>query len=202
MFKYVLAIIVLLVTDLISYNYLMVIASDRYPYRFSPNGEALIFQKKPIILNDTKDFDFDTYFSILSFKDTAYRYEFIDDLLVIDLENRKYRFSYTIIEPIIETVEKVVYKEVYIKETVQESVSEEKEEGPQMEEEYFRLRKDHIYFQKGEDISSIIPVLKDLVDTNMQVTIDYSSLDPNRNGQYSVFFITKEGRTQLTVEIR
>ncbi len=206
MYKLVFILLILLVTDIISFNYLTIINSDKTAYPFVPGSSNMIFQKKEIVLDDPSDFDFGTYFSMLGFKDTAFKYEFSKDHLIVDMDGKRFLYDYRIKEPQIETVEKVVYKEV-TKVAEKEnshtsiSVSENEKEGFVYEESYFRLHKESAGFEKGTDISEIILFLKDEADTNMQVTIDYSSLNPNQIGQYTVYFITENGKSPFLVEI-
>ena len=206
MYKLIFVFFILLVTDIISFNYLTIINADRTAYPFDPRSSNMIFQKKEIILDDPSDFDFDTYFSLLGFNDTAFKYEFSNDHLIVDMEGKRFFYDYLIREPQIETVEKIVYKEV-VREIKKEndnesvSVSEAEKEGYTYEESYFRLHRDGAGFEKGTEISEIILFLKDQADTNMQVTIDYSSLNPNQIGHYTDYFVTKNGKSPFLIEI-
>lgn len=206
MYKLIFVFLILLVTDIISFNYLTIINADKTAYPFSPGSNNMIFQKKEIVLDDPSDFEFNTYFSMLGFKDTAFKYEFSKDHLIVNVDGKRFLYDYEIKEPQIETVEKVVYKEV-VKEAGKESshgsasVSESEIEGYMYEESYFRLHRESAGFEKGTEISEIILFLKDQADTNMQVTIDYSSLNPNQIGQYMIYFITENGKSPFLIEI-
>ena len=158
-------------------------------------------------MDDVAEFDFDTYFELLSFKDTAYRYEFKDEQLFVYLDNDTFAYNYKLKEPIIETVEKIVYKEVEKPQTQSSSTSQIEQDTQSNEIEYieeadyFRLRRESFSFEEGTDLSDIIAVLKDQVDTNLPVTIDYSALNPNQIGQYTIFFISSSQKYPFLIEI-
>ena len=198
----------LFIADMISYNYLKLISENKIPYRFIPSIKSFIYQKKDIVIDDPKDFNLEDFFVIVGFKDSIYRYEFKDDVLQIELDGKTYHYDYELRQPVVEIVEKTVYKEVVKEVKVsepqqQEDDDERKESSGEYlyEEDYFRLRKDKAIFDEGEDISKIIEVIKDQADTNMQVTIDYSQLNPNIIGQYTVYFIAGNQKYPFLVEI-
>ena len=199
----------LIVCNIVSFQYLKLIYSQKEAYVFSNTTEDFLLQKKELLFDSIDDFVFEDYFMIISSNDKNYRYSFEDEKLRIALDHKQFTFDYSIKEPVIETVEKIVYKEVIV---------ERKEETPpttpsvstntpisyeekEYEEAYFRISSSHLTFAQGTSINEIIETISSQVDTNMQVSIDYSSLNPNQIGQYTVNFVTESGNYQIIVEI-
>ena len=190
----------LIFLNIISYLYLLEIVQGQETFVFKPEQSAFIIQKKDIILDDTADFEFDDYFLICSFANYLYRYEFTQDYLKIRLDGKDYFYPYKISEKEVEVVEKVVVKEVYVQTSspVQETGQVDEDD---YEENYFVLLKDHCRFEAGSDMSDIISTIQSCVSTNMRTTVDYSQLNPNQIGYYSVFFITDEQKYEISIEI-
>ena len=69
------------------------------------------------------------------------------------------------------------------------------------EADYFYLKNQSLSFEKGTDISVIIREITDSVDTNQDVSVDYSQLNPNQTGTYQVFFMTKSQKYDFFVNI-
>ncbi len=198
-------IILLCLSIYTSYRYLLLTLKSRVAFHFVPCEQAFLLQKKDIVLDDQKDFVLQEYFDILCNSDISYRYQFEENYLFIYLKGKKFAYPYQIKEPKIETVEKTIYKEVvkevpvYLGNTNTESDETTYESYP--EEDYFHLRNDYLSFPIDSDLSVIIEAISSDIDTNMQVSIDYSLLNPNQIGQYPIQIHTSNQDYVISVEI-
>ena len=198
-------IILLCLSIYTSYRYLLFTLKSRVAFHFAPCEQAFLLQKKDIVLDDQKDFVLQEYFDILCNSDISYRYQFEENYLFIYLKGKKFAYPYQIKEPKIETVEKTIYKEVvkevpvYLGNTNTESDETTYESYP--EEDYFHLRNDYLSFPIDSDLSVIIEAISSDIDTNMQVSIDYSLLNPNQIGQYPIQIHTSDQDYVISVEI-
>ena len=202
--KLLFMIVILVITDLISFSYLRALNQKKIDYHFEPHSNIFLCQKKDIILEEIDDFVFSEYFDVLSLRDYVFKYRFDDNRIYITIDDTTYSYPYEVKDKEVITVEKVVYQQI-VKEVEKPLPvsSQEKEEiiEYEIEEDYFRFRNDELSFQQGTDISEIISEISKNVDTNQNVTIDYSQLNPNQIGQYSVFFITKQQKYAFSVKI-
>ncbi|MBQ1774777.1 MAG: hypothetical protein IIZ95_00380 [Erysipelotrichaceae bacterium] len=198
-------IILLCLSIYTSYRYLLFTLKSRVAFHFVPCEQAFLLQKKDIVLDDRKDFVLQEYFDILCNSDISYRYQFEENHLFIYLKGKKFAYPYQIKEPKIETVEKTIYKEVvkevpvYLGNPNTESDETTYESYP--EEDYFHLRNDYLSFPIDSDLSVIIEAISSDIDTNMQVSIDYSLLNPNQIGQYPIQIHTSDQDYVISVEI-
>lgn len=202
--KLLFMILILLITDLISFSYLRTLYLNRLDYHFEPHSKIFLCQKKDIILEEIDDFIFEEYFDVLSLRDYVYKYHFDKDRLYITIDDMTYTYPYEVREKEVITVEKVIYQEVVREIEKPAPVSTQRKEEIieyEVEEDYFRFLTEELSFEQGTDISLIISEIRNNVDTNQNVTIDYSQLNPNQIGQYSVFFITKEQKYAFSVKI-
>lgn len=202
--KLLFMILILLITDLISFCYLRTLYLNRLDYHFEPHSKIFLCQKKDIILEEIDDFIFEEYFDVLSLRDYVYKYHFDKDRLYITIDDMTYTYPYEVKEKEVITVEKVIYQEVVREIEKPAAVSTQRKEEIieyEVEEDYFRFLTEELSFEQGTDISLIISEIRNNVDTNQNVTIDYSQLNPNQIGQYSVFFITKEQKYAFSVKI-
>ncbi|MBR4470578.1 MAG: hypothetical protein IKS54_04610 [Erysipelotrichaceae bacterium] len=67
--KLLFMILILLITDLISFSYLRTLYLNRLDYHFEPHSKIFLCQKKDIILEEIDDFIFEEYFDVLSIRD-------------------------------------------------------------------------------------------------------------------------------------
>lgn len=202
--KLLFMILILLITDLISFCYLRTLYLNRLDYHFEPHSKIFLCQKKDIILEEIDDFIFEEYFDVLSLRDYVYKYHFDKDRLYITIDDMTYTYPYEVKEKEVITVEKVIYQEVVREIEKPAAVSTQRKEEIieyEVEEDYFRFLTEELSFEQGTDISLIISEIRNNVDTNQNVAIDYSQLNPNQIGQYSVFFITKEEKYAFSVKI-
>ena len=198
-------IILLCLSIYTSYRYLLFTLKSRVAFHFVPCEQAFLLQKKDIVLDDQKDFVLQEYFDILCNSDISYRYQFEENYLFIYLKGKKFAYPYQIKEPKIETVEKTIYKEVVKEVPVyignQNAGRDETTYESYPEEDYFHLRNDYLSFPIDSDLSVIIEAISSDIDTNMQVSIDYSLLNPNQIGQYPIQIHTSDQDYVISVEI-
>ena len=193
----------IILTDLFSFIYLKQLMDKRTAFSFESHTKPLIYQKRDIVLKDVDDFVFEDYFSVLSAGSITISYKTDGDQIKVFMDEEEYEFPYEIIPPEVITVEKIVYKE---KEVIKETVTEgnRNENGTvsyETEADYFYLKNQSLSFEKGTDISVIIREITDSVDTNQDVSVDYSQLNPNQTGTDQVFFITKSQKYDIFVNI-
>lgn len=203
----ILLIIMLFAINLLSYRYLSDLLDHRLTLKIAVGNKPIIFQKKAIEFYDLNEFAFDDYFTICSFNDVSYLYHFNDSSIIIDLNGNHYTFPYQIREKEVIEVEKVIYKEVYVpsnQKSETESVSSHHEENNtdyEYEADYFNLLDTYRRFDEGTGIDEIISTIQSLVETNQRVYVDYSSLNPNSSGLYTVFLVTDKDKYEFFVEI-
>ena len=200
--KYIVIILLLLSSIYLSFRYLSKILADKRAYVYEASKVFYLLQKRPIILNDISDFVFEEYFSILSKSALAYRYDFDEDSINIQIGGRSFSYPYELREE--KVIETIVFEQVIREVKVYEEVSDHEQgvqEKAEYEEEYFHLKQDHFEFVKGTDISKIIEVIQASIDTNQSVSVDYSLLNPNQIGQYSLFLHKDDEKIEIFVEI-
>ena len=201
--RLILMIILLMISIIFSMYYLLESRNQKTAFTYCFLETPMIYQKKEIMIEDIRQFVFEEYFCILSENTCDTDYEFEEDRILIRINGKEFRYPYQIREPEVITVEKIIYKEKIKTERI---VSEEENDDRfvyyEEESDYFRFRESSISFEKGTDISEIIGKLKECADTNQDISIDYSSLNPNQNGIYTVYFITEDKKYQFSVEIR
>ena len=201
--KYIFIILFLICSIVLSFRYLSHILAQKKAYDYEPSKDFYLLQKRDVVLNDTSDFVFEEFFSILSKSPQAYRFEFDEGILHIQIGDKNFSYLYEIREEkIIETyVYEQVVKEVpvYIQkpETVQSVQSEEIE----YEEDYFHLHQSNYEFPAGTDIAQIIAAIQSNIDTNMQVSVDYSLLNPNQISQYPIYLYKNDEKIGIFVNI-
>lgn len=203
--KYILVIVLLIISILLSFRYLDYLLANRKAFLYRESDHFLLLQKKEVLLNELSDFSFEDYFLILSKADLSYGYQFDQNLLRININGKDFLYPYRIREK--ETVEKVIYKEVVKEVEVfstgqEERINQESAVQPvEEEEDYLEIRKDSLSFEKGSSLQEIIAAIQRQIDTNMRITVDYSLLNPNQIGQYRVYIIAKEEKYEISVEI-
>ena len=210
--KLISVIILLTVFICFSYRYLKNTIDEKKTFIFRLSSKPLIFCKKKLELDDQESFEFDEYFRILSNSNYQYKYSFDDENILISLNNDKFSYPYLIKEKEKEIVTEYVIKEVYVNNAVStnsnstpEEISYHSPEGMnqsyEYEAEYLNLLNSVLYFEKGSDISDIINAIQGSIDTNVRISVDYSSLNPNDEGEYPVFIYSDKGNDQITVKI-
>ena len=210
--KLISVIILLTVFICFSYRYLKNTIDEKKTFIFRLSSKPLIYCKKKLELDDQESFEFDEYFRILSNSKYQYKYSFDDENILISLNNDKFSYPYLIKEKEKEIVTEYVIKEVYVNNAVStnsnstpEEISYHSPEGMnqsyEYEAEYLNLLNSVLYFEKGSDISDIINAIQGSIDTNVRISVDYSSLNPNDEGEYPVFIYSDKGNDQITVKI-
>ncbi|MCR4634070.1 MAG: hypothetical protein K5648_08105 [Erysipelotrichaceae bacterium] len=206
--KYIYIIIFLIISIILSFSYLNQSITGKRAYEYIPSNNFYLLQKRKIVLNEIKDFSFDEFFMILSKSPVSYRYEFSEDRLLIHICGKDFSYPYEIRpEKIIETtVYEEVIKEVpvYIDRPGADNtpyLQNDDRETEDYEEEYFYLMKDHFTFPQGTKIAEIIDTIRDSIKTNQTLSVDYSLLNPNQIGQYPLFVLKNDGKTEIFVFI-
>lgn len=178
--KLIILFFILLLIDISLFKYLDNLFKSLTEYQYLYRYKPLIYQNKDILLNDIDDFQIDDYFTILDFNDNVVDYSFDDNNTInINFINYPYIicYDYSIIEP------KYITKTEYITEKIY------------VQDNYLDFKDEHIYYQNdyyefeiGTDLSYIIQIIKDDIESYTNVTCDYSKLNPYIPGEYEVFF--------------
>lgn len=205
--KLMLIIIFLLLCIIFSYRYLIKISTERKAFSFVSHAKPFLLQKKEIVINNEEEFVFEEFFIVFSFNDLEYRFKAKDNFMDIVVNEQHYQYPYKMKEKENETVETVIYKEIYIEKPIPmnnapvEYTENNTDNQEETESEYFKLMNDEMTFPLETDISEIIRVCRRQIQTNMQVTIDYSQLNPNHIGQYLIFFYTDIEEYRMIINI-
>ena len=196
-------ILILLFLDLIAYQILKQTSDERIPYPFSTDKHAFIYQKKDLILDEDEEFRFFEYFGILSAKEPDLHYRKENDTIVVIVNDRTICFPYTVKEKEVIEHETVIIKEipVYLKQSEKETAQSPKEPVCVSNEPYLKLRQSKYSFPAETEISTIIEAVRNAVETNETVTVDYSQVNPNVKGEYPVYFLGEVHSCTLNVEI-
>ncbi|MBQ3295121.1 MAG: hypothetical protein IJH00_01360 [Erysipelotrichaceae bacterium] len=205
-------IIILLIFIFLSYRYLKVSIDDKKTFIFRNDSKPLIYQKKELELEDPELFEFKDYFTILSNNEYQYKYAFDKENIIVSLNNEKFLFPYRIKEKEKEIVTEYVIKEVYINttshneinntETVSSTHSTEGiDQSYEYEAEYLNMQNSVLSFEKGTDISMIINAIQASIDTNIRISLDYSCLNPNDEGEYPVYIYSELGNEEMIIKI-
>ena len=205
-------IIILLIFIFLSYRYLKVSIDDKKTFIFRNDSKPLIYQKKELELEDPELFEFKDYFTILSNNEYQYKYAFDKENIIVSMNNEKFLFPYRIKEKEKEIVTEYVIKEVYINttshneinntETVSSTHSTEGiDQSYEYEAEYLNMQNSVLSFEKGTDISMIINAIQASIDTNIRISLDYSCLNPNDEGEYPVYIYSELGNEEMIIKI-
>lgn len=199
-----LLIIFLFAINFYLFNYLQHFLISRKAYDISFTDKPLIYQKKELLLDDSDSFDFNYYFDVLSINDYSFSYYFKDEKLYIKINNGsvyEYVFDY-LIKPV-PVIEKEIIKEIYVNrnEPISEIPKEIKQENKPLTRNNITINNNHFSFKQYTDISNIIAAISSNIVSNESITIDYSSLNPNVPGIYTVYIISSENTYSLTIEI-
>lgn len=199
--KLLILIVILIFLNIFAFNYLENSINNQKEYRFDINKQQFIIQKKDLILDEDNDFIFDEYFAILSFNKPQYKYDIDDENINVTIANRKLSYPYSIKEKEVIEVEKVITQNipVYIPQYI--NSDNNVVNTSQSNNSYFSVVNSYYSFSKETDINHIISVIRNAVDTNQEVTIDFSSLNPNEPGIYKVYFYTDSNSVSINVEI-
>ena len=206
--KYIFIIFILIISIIFSFQYLSKIIHSKKAYPFEPSDHAFLLQKKDISIYEEDAFVFEDYFEIYTKGRLSYNYRFQDGEINIDIADKSFSYPYEIKEK--ETVEKIVYEQV-IKEvqvpvytgSSSSSASEQNESiaEEEYEQEYFTINKECFSYPSGTELSSIIYDIQSNIDSNMNISVDYSLLNPNQIGQYSLFLIANGEKREILVNI-
>ena len=207
--KYILTIILLFLFIFASYAYLKQISVDAIPYTLKIIDNPLIYLKKELIIEDIESFDFDEYFHILSNNEFKYKYIFNADNLNIFINNNKYSYPYKIKEKEKEIITEYIIQEVYIENSnnnhnnnnISIQSNNDTIHSFDLEPDYFYILNDYLSFPLGSDLSQIINEIQNNIDTNIRVSIDYSSLNPNSIGEYIIYIHSDSGTKSIIINI-
>lgn len=164
------------------------------PYEYINTYKPIVLLQKELLLDDIDNFVFDNYFDVFTYVPYSVNYSFSDNelslLIKTDFDEYYFSYSYKIKEPII--IEKEVIKEVYIEKNNNENNNESNEINDTNEEYHdnddeivFKGYRD-LTFKVDTDISDIVYALTKDIVCNVQVSLDYSSLNTSVEGCYPV----------------
>lgn len=168
------------------------------------NNDPLIYQKRELILDDIESFNFDDYFTVLSNSNYRISYIFNENSIDISLNDKHYIYPYTIREKEKEIVTEYVIQEVYIETPVSVDTNNSYEHDViQYEEEkdYLNIINSTLSFSSGTDLNDIIYSIQNNIDTNVRISVDYSSLNPNYPGDYIIYIYSDIGNNQILIKI-
>lgn len=210
--KFIIIIFVLSVFIVLSYRYLKNSVDEKKTYILSITSKPLIYRKKKLEIEDIDSFEFDEFFSILSNNEYQFKYSFTDENILISLNNERFSYPYTIKEKEKEIITEYIIREVYVNSISEgnndsqiQEASYHSSEGInnsfEYEAEYFNLLNSSLSFEKGTDISVIINSIQSNIDTNKRISIDYSLLNPNDEGEYPVYIYSDDDNKQIIIKI-
>ena len=191
----------LIFLNILSYNYLKTTINNQKEYTFHINEQSFIIQKKDLIIEDTNDFIFDEYFSILSLSKPSYNYFFDDNNINITLNNKNYTYPYSIKKKEIIEVEVEKINTQHVPVYVPQPINNTTNYSHVSNTPYFTVNNSYYSFSQGTDLSHIINAIRNAVDSPQEITLDFSLLNPNESGRYPVYFYTDSNSAEITVEI-
>ncbi len=200
-------IIVLCIAIFISYDYLQNCLADRKALPFTSSNDALILQKKEIILDAKEDFIFEDYFTLLDFNKTACNYTLDEENVTIYLNGLTYQYPYFIRKKEKEIVEVTVYKEIYHDSqspqtsVLTDDIHDANEHNSSSSESYLHLNRNSFSYPVDTDLNKIISDLSSCFSSNVDVLIDFSRLNCSAIGTYPVYFNYDEKQQEVIVNI-
>ena len=214
--KLLFSILILLLLNIISFNYLKQISSDRNPYTFISDSNPIILPKKDILLDNIDEFKIEDYFKIYSLNDYKLDHKISDSTIDIILNNKEYSFPYSIRQP--EIVEVIVYQKVesnkplnnvHIDNTltnVDTDISQniKPDNIPDTintnnhPSSNFTLNRSSLSYPIDTDLNRIISDIYSSFISNVAVSIDYSMLNPGAIGSYEIY-LNHEGINDVMV---
>lgn len=186
----------LITLDLISYIYLKDVYIKRNEYPYTNSCKCLIYQISDIKLNNIDEFEFNKYFELTN-TNYKYNYEFIENTIKVTIDSKDYYYSYELIEP--EVIEKIIYKENNDKDVSNEDIQAIDDNC--CEDNYTNIESYYFNFPINTDLDEIRNILINNISTTNQTSIDYSRLNINHIGRYSVFYVSKDEKIEVIVEI-
>ena len=202
--KYLIIILFLTISIYFSYTYLMETIDSKLALKVTLNNDPLIYQKRELILDDIESFNFDDYFTVLSNSNYRISYIFNENSIDISLNDKHYIYPYTIREKEKEIVTEYVIQEVYIETPVSVDTNNSYEHDViQYEEEkdYLNIINSTLSISSGTDLNDIIYSIQNNIDTNVRISVDYSSLNPNYPGDYIIYIYSDIGNNQILIKI-
>ena len=197
--KLIITVTLLIALDLFAYYYLNQIIANLKPLDLKIEENNLIYQRKDLILDDTGSFELLDYFKVIG-KPVKYLIE--NDFINISINNQNYQFPYTIKEKEVEIQETIVYVEKPVYETIYVQKETEVSTAYIKPQENTQIYSNSSYtYQVNTDINHIVNDILGSIDTNSPISIDFSFLNPNEKGTYTVFLNSEIDSKQITVNI-
>lgn len=209
--KFLIAIIVLSAFILFSYRYLRNSIDQKKTFIFKITSKPLIYCKRKLEIEDKDIFEFNDFFTILSNSDYQFKYSFVEESILVSLNNEKFSYPYKIKEKEKEIVTEYVIKEVYINNS--NVINSEHDQGSsyhstewinnsnEYETGYLNLLNSTLSFETGTDLSTIINAIQNSIETNLRISVDYSLLNPNDPGDYPVNIYSESENHQIIIKI-
>lgn len=191
--KLILAIFVLVAIDVALFYYLANLVDNQNAFEYKIINQPIVYQYKDIVLNDVDDFVFENYFKIINSSEKNYNYYFDDENLIIKISNNEYSIKYELTEPVV--IEKVIY------ENSQNNINTTYDEYVYEEYDCFYVDNEYLFFDLGTSLDEIRQILLANINTTYETSIDYSRLNTSQIGQYEVFYVTKNEKIKIIVEI-
>lgn len=191
--KLFLAIFVLVAIDVALFYYLANLVDNQNAFEYKITNQPIVYQYKDIVLNDVDDFVFENYFKIINSSEKNYNYYFDDENLIIKISNNEYSIKYELTEPVV--IEKVIY------ENSQNNINTTYDEYVYEEYDCFYVDNEYLFFDLGTSLDEIRQILLANINTTYETSIDYSRLNTSQIGQYEVFYVTKNEKIKIIVEI-
>ena len=192
--KLIFTVIILSIADFSAYYYLKYIFINKKPLEINIKENNLIYQKKDLIFDEIDSFDINDYFELIG----NFKYSIDDSNIIISNNESNYTFPYTIkekeVQETIVYVQKPIYQTVYIEKHQEETNYIPKESS------YINANSSYT-FNVDTDINNIVNTILSSVDTNIPVSLDYSFLNPNEKGIYTVFLNSELGSKAINVSI-
>ena len=188
--------------NVVSYVYLKNMISDKRVLEFEPSETVLFYRNKDIEFYEDEDFSFDEYISVITNIKPKYTYDMSDGILTVRTAEKTVKFTYMIKEPEIIETETIVIQEVpvYINHTASSNTSSVNTQT-QVLSDTFSVNQNKYRFSAGTDLNTIISQIRNAVSSSQEITIDFSTLNPNEKGSYIVYFYSGNNKAEISVEI-
>ena len=188
--------------NVVSYVYLKNMISDKRVLEFEPSETVLFYRNKDIEFYEDEDFSFDEYISVITNIKPKYTYDMSDGILTVRTAEKTVKFTYMIKEPEIIETETIVIQEVpvYINNTSSSNTSSVNTQT-QVLSDTFSVNQNKYRFSAGTDLNTIISQIRNAVSSSQEITIDFSTLNPNEKGSYIVYFYSGNNKAEISVEI-
>lgn len=201
--KKIFIILILLLLNYFSYHYLIIL-NKAYESFIPTQDDFVLVQVNDIKLYDVEDFLFDDYFKVLSFSDYSIKDSFIENTynLEITTSNIKKDYQFNVIFLEKEVITNIIKEYVYLDKEENNNKNNSSANNTIINSDtYFDVYQTSFQYVVNTSLQTIVSDIANSFECSEEVMIDYSSLNPNVEGEYSVTLLSSIKNISISVLI-